>query len=143
MKKNTCNFLVQLDCLQRFKKIFSNFLMFFKYFTWFDCNLVSVYKIFFKIGDKSKWTAIFMTKYLCRLSFLKSIHFDWVLINVAWLCIASWTPGLEGDAECIFILLTHTKQLLLVIFCDMTTRIGNSKVWKIDGLTDMKFEIVI
>ena len=45
-------------------------------------------------------------------------------------------------------LLTHTKQLLLVIFCDMTAGIGISKVGD-DALTllyegtDLKVEIVM
>ena len=32
----------------------------------------------------------------------------------------------EGDRECKFLLLTHTKQLLLVKFCDMTEGDGTS-----------------
>ena len=41
--------------------------------------------------------------------------------------LTSWTPGSEGDPECIFLLITHTKELLLVTVCDDTAGIGS---WK-------------
>ena len=51
----------------------------------------------------------------------------------------------EGDQDCIFSLLTHTKQLLLVPFCDTTAGIGAEMKCDTqrEGQTDVKSEIVI
>ena len=54
--------------------------------------------------------------------------------------------GSEGDPECNFSLLTHTKKLLLLTFCDLTAETGVS--FRIDGRrtegqTDVEVEIVI
>ena len=48
--------------------------------------------------------------------------FAWpnIVMCVAQHCLASWTPGSEGDPDCIFFTLSRTKQLLFVTFCDTT-----------------------
>ena len=38
------------------------------------------------------------------------------------------SPNLEDLRDAYFSLLTHSKQLLLVTFCDTTAKIGNSEV---------------
>ena len=57
-----------------------------------------------------------------------------------------------GDQECIFFTLTHTKQLLLVTYCDTTaeTDVSVQKHGQTDGTnerkdgqTDVEVEIVI
>ena len=58
--------------------------------------------------------------------------------------------GSEGDPGCIFSLMTHTKQLLLVTFCYTTAGIG-ANFWthaqtadgRTEGQTDVEVEIVI
>ena len=55
--------------------------------------------------------------------------------------------GLRVTQNAYFSLLTHTKQLLLVTFCDTTAEIGSDKE-RLDGRTpygqaDMRVEIVI
>ena len=55
----------------------------------------------------------------------------------------------EGGPECKFLLLTHTKQLLIVTFCEMTAGYGASfQTHKrthghTEGQTDLEVEIVI
>ena len=57
--------------------------------------------------------------------------------------------GSDGDPGCIFSLLTHTKQLLLVTFFDTTAENGanfqthGTTHARMDGLTDLEVEIVI
>ena len=70
----------------------------------------------------------------------------WVLINVAWLRLASWTSGILGWPR---ILIFHSwrilKQLLSVTFCDATAWIGASfsdTQPQTNGLTDEEVEIV-
>ena len=81
-----------------------------------------------------------------------------VLIHAAWLHLTYLgnehslaSPCLmdprvsEGGPECKFLLLTHTKQLLIVTFCEMTAGYGASfqtHKWT-DRQTDAKVEIVI
>ena len=46
---------------------------------------------------------------------------------VAWLCLASWPQGSEGDPECIFFTLnTYQATFILVTFCDTTAGNGPS-----------------
>ena len=58
--------------------------------------------------------------------------------------------GLRMTQDAYFSHLTHTKQLLLVTFCDKTAgsgvRFQTHRTWKdgnADGLTDVEVEIVI
>ena len=61
--------------------------------------------------------------------------------------------GSEGSQECIFSILTHTKQLLLVISSYMTVEIGSvagrdRKGWyrmdgRMEGQADAKVQIVM
>ena len=53
--------------------------------------------------------------------------------------------GLRVTKNAYFSLLTHTKQLLLVTFCDKTARSGvrfQTHGTRTDGQTDVKVEIV-
>ena len=57
------------------------------------------------------------------------------------LFLASWTPvGLRKAKNVYFSLLTHTKQLLLVIFCYMTVRSGSVMGRDGTGQTDRKMD---
>ena len=60
---------------------------------------------------------------------------------VAWLS----PHGPQGDIfiDCYFSLQTHTKQVLLVTFCDITAGIGASFRTHTHGHTDMEVEVVI
>ena len=53
--------------------------------------------------------------------------------------------GLKGNQNAYFSLLTHTKQLLFVPFCDKTAGIGVSFQTDgiTDGQTDVEVEIVV
>ena len=57
--------------------------------------------------------------------------------------------GSEDDPNAYFSLLTHTKKLLLVIFCDPTAETGVSfrtdggRTAEAEGQTDVEVEIVI
>ena len=56
--------------------------------------------------------------------------------------------GLKVTENAYFLLLTHTKQLLLVTFCDTTAGIGASfrtdtRRTAAEGQTDVEVEIVI
>ena len=70
---------------------------------------------------------------------------------IAWSSVALWNPRELRVTQNEFLsLLAHTKQLLLVTFCDMTIGIGFSfwtrrrrEAQKTDEQTDMKVEIVI
>ena len=44
-----------------------------------------------------------------------------VLIYLAWLALPHGPQQSEADPECIFSLLTHTKELVLVTFCLILT----------------------
>ena len=72
-------------------------------------------------------------------------------MDLVWPLLASWTlGGSECNQECNFSLLAHTKQLLLVPFCDMTAGIGSGLGRRRDGQmptpygqTDVKVGIVM
>ena len=54
------------------------------------------------------------------------------VMYVAQLFLASWTPvGLREAKNAYFSVLTHTKQLLLVMFCDTTVQ--ELEIWRWDA----------
>ena len=62
----------------------------------------------------------------------------------AWLHVASWTSGFEGDPECIFFTLnTYQVTFISEIFCDKATGISDIRNRMTDGQTDVEVEIVI
>ena len=66
----------------------------------------------------------FKTYWGCYIT--PSIPSSYSLAYIPQLHLASWTPGIWGWPRLCFSLLTHSKQLSLVTFCDTTAGIGKN-----------------